>query len=185
LLGFTFTDLEMDYARGMLVVEEKMLQPSRTWNGGLSALVAEDLASLAAGFRVAVRGEGVIGQRVNMNHVSAARLGEKLIATTRCVHAGKTTQLWRVDIHAQPLPAPQTAAPADQQPNPDGAPSSDSSVGPSTSDSSDLYPQSSAAGAAATPLRLISTGDVLMMNLKPGVKRLPASSRHDALISKL
>ncbi|URE01220.1 Thioesterase superfamily [Musa troglodytarum] len=95
-LGFQYTLISPGKLTGRLKVTETCCQPFDVLNGGVSALVAESVASLgayvASGFR------RVAGVQLCTNHVKAALLGEEVEAEAKPIQVGGAIQVWEVQI---------------------------------------------------------------------------------------
>ena len=96
---------EIVSASGQLVVLRlrigaQHLQPYGIVHGGVWAVLAETAASIGASLNSSRR---VVGME---NHTSFLRaIGEgEILAVARPVHAGRTTQAWRVEIGTGELP---------------------------------------------------------------------------------
>lgn len=81
-----------------MTVQEKHLQPAGRLHGGVTALVAEHLASIAAGRNVDVSSQSIVGQTLVCNHLGSARLGDEIVAVATPEHRGRSTHLWKVDV---------------------------------------------------------------------------------------
>ena len=88
-----------DARRNMqLLVDRRTLQPAGILHGGASAALAETVGSVAAGLCVDPEQQRIVGLDINANHIRPVRDGW-VIAITRPIHVGKTTQIWEIRIH--------------------------------------------------------------------------------------
>ncbi|KAF8762688.1 hypothetical protein HU200_009217 [Digitaria exilis] len=95
-LGFEFTRVTAREVAGRLAVTETCCQPFDMLNGGVSALMAEVMASIggyvASGYR------RIAGVQLSVNHVGPARLGDVVQATATPIQLGRKIQVWEVQI---------------------------------------------------------------------------------------
>ncbi|WP_159455090.1 PaaI family thioesterase [Pseudobacteriovorax antillogorgiicola] len=98
-IGFQITDFREEDRSvvGRLVVSDHNTQPFGLLHGGVSCLVAESIASMAANFSVA-EDQAAVGQSLTANHIRSARAGDEITVTARNVHSGNRSQVWNVDL---------------------------------------------------------------------------------------
>lgn len=110
-LGLKVITARADLVVGRLEVTEAAMQPQRLLHGGVSALIAESLASEGA----CISSQGpVVGVELNCSHLRGAPMGATVIYTATLVRAGRTLQVWEVRAEQeQPTVSQQVVAPRD------------------------------------------------------------------------
>ncbi len=96
-LGMVVTEIGDDYLRGTMPVDARTHQPFGLLHGGASVALAETLGSLAGNLCLDSRQQVAVGLDINANHVRSIKSGV-VTGTARCVHLGKSTQIWQIDI---------------------------------------------------------------------------------------
>lgn len=96
-LGITVANYDPDEMQVEMEIGERHLQHLGVLHGGVSALLAESAASLAAAMSVDLRTHTVAGVDLNVTHVRAKRSGT-LLATARPLFRGRTTHVYAVEI---------------------------------------------------------------------------------------
>lgn len=100
-LGIEITEVSDNSVSGELVVDERHLRPGKIMNGGVSLVLIETLGSVSSCLFIDLKSQNSFGIQVNANHISVAKLGDKLTAKSSIVHIGRTTQIWDVTITNQ------------------------------------------------------------------------------------
>jgi 1,4-dihydroxy-2-naphthoyl-CoA hydrolase len=96
-IGIEFTEIGDDYLKATLPVDRRTKQPLGLLNGGVSAALAESVASTAANYCVDQAVCYCVGLDINANHLRPATDG-LVTATARPIHLGSKTQVWEIKI---------------------------------------------------------------------------------------
>lgn len=97
LLNIEVVEAGPERVTAIMPVTSNHHQPFGVLHGGVSVVLAESAASIG-GYLAAPSGHTAVGLEVNANHVRPVRKGQ-LTATATPLHTGRTTQVWRVEIH--------------------------------------------------------------------------------------
>jgi 1,4-dihydroxy-2-naphthoyl-CoA hydrolase len=80
-----------------LTIDDRHRQPMGWLHGGVSALLAESAASLAAAMSIEIEREEAFGVDLNITHLRSRRDG-RVVATARPLHRGRTVHVYAVDV---------------------------------------------------------------------------------------
>ena len=94
-LGIEFTEIGEQSLTATVPVDTRTVQPFGLLHGGVSALLAETLASAAAMLHCA-ENQIPVGTELNISHLKAIKNG-KATATATPLHLGKESQVWQVE----------------------------------------------------------------------------------------
>ena len=78
-------------------VTDKVKQPFGYLHGGASIALGETACSLGAAHLIDTKHFIPLGLEMNANHIASTTEGT-VYATAKVLHAGKTTQVWNIDI---------------------------------------------------------------------------------------
>jgi 1,4-dihydroxy-2-naphthoyl-CoA hydrolase len=96
-LGIRVASYDPDKMQVAMDIDHRHHQHLGVLHGGVSALLAESAASLAAAMSVDLRTHTVAGVDVNATHLRPKR-GGSLLATARPLYRGHTTHVYAVEI---------------------------------------------------------------------------------------
>jgi len=97
VLGMKLLEASQDRVSAELTVTPEICTTGQTLHGGAIMTLADFLGASATFLNIP-RDAGTTTLESKTNFISAAKVGEKVIATTEPVHKGKSTQVWRTTV---------------------------------------------------------------------------------------
>lgn len=100
-LGIKFTAYGDDWLEASMPVDHRTRQPMGLLHGGASAVLAEELGSLASHLCIDdISKYSVVGIELNCSHLRAAKAGE-VVGRVKAVKTGRRTHIWSIEIFDQ------------------------------------------------------------------------------------
>ena len=96
-LGIEMLELTPQRVVATMPVDQRTRQPFGILHGGASVALAETVASFGAVALIDRERFVAVGQEINANHLRP-KLDGVVTATAVPVHAGRTTQVWSIEI---------------------------------------------------------------------------------------
>lgn len=96
-LGIEPLEVNDEFCRGRIVVDDRHLHPGRLVHGGVWVGLGDTVAAWQT-YRHLPPGYDFTTVDLKLNAFAAGRLGDDLIATARHLHAGRSTHALAVDI---------------------------------------------------------------------------------------
>lgn len=97
-LGIEVVLCEKGHVEATMPVDHRTHQPLGLLHGGASVALAETVASVGGHFLVMEKGQYVVGQEINANHLRSVKTGS-VKAVGNVLHAGRTSQVWEIKIY--------------------------------------------------------------------------------------
>ena len=100
-LGITFTAFGEDWLEATMPVDQRTRQPMGLLHGGASAVLAEELGSLASHLCLDdISKSSVVGIELTCSHLRAAKAGE-VVGRVKAIRIGRRSHVWHIEIFDQ------------------------------------------------------------------------------------
>ena len=97
--GIKIVEANEDGLIGTMPVDHRTVQPQRRLHGGVSCVLSESLASIAANMVLDQSKYTAFGISIEANHLRPVMEGNEVKGVTKPVHIGKTIQVWETSIY--------------------------------------------------------------------------------------
>lgn len=97
LLDIEFIEIGANFIKATMPVSNKTRQPHGLLHGGASAVLAEELGSVASWLSIDRSKQMCVGIEINCNHLRKKHSGI-VTATAEPLHIGATTHVWDIKI---------------------------------------------------------------------------------------
>lgn len=100
LLDISIAEIGDDFLTLSMPVDSRHVQPYRLLHGGVSMVLVESAASIAASLCLDETKHRAVGIEINGNHLRGVQEGDGTVtATATPLHIGRSTHVWRVVIN--------------------------------------------------------------------------------------
>lgn len=99
-LGIHIIALEEKYAEAQMAVTENHQQTIGYLHGGATIALAETIGGIGS-YALLPEDEHCLGMQISASHISAAKLGDTVIAKANLIHKGRRTHVWDVNIYSE------------------------------------------------------------------------------------
>ena len=96
-LGIEILEIQKDFIRASMPVDERTVQPMGLLHGGASLALAESLGSFGSTLCIDLSTQAAVGLEISANHLRSVRKG-MVYGTARLLHFGRRTHLWETRI---------------------------------------------------------------------------------------
>ncbi|MDO5042057.1 MAG: PaaI family thioesterase [Slackia sp.] len=100
-IGGRFVEREDGRVVMLTPVVEEMLQPQGILHGGMSAYLAESVASEAANFSLDMEKEHIVGLDLTSTHLLPVALGDSIRSVATPVRQGGRVQVWKIEQYRE------------------------------------------------------------------------------------
>lgn len=97
-LGIEVTKINENSLEAIMPIDHRTVQPQRRLHGGVSCVLSETLASVAANLVINQEKYVAFGISIEANHLRPVMEGKQVKAVATPVHIGKTIQVWETKI---------------------------------------------------------------------------------------
>jgi uncharacterized protein (TIGR00369 family) len=95
-VGIEILEVGDDFVRGRMPVDARTRQPYGLLHGGMTAVLADTLASLGAAY-ACPPGQRVVGLELNASHLRGVRSGW-VAGLARPLRLGRSTHVWQIEL---------------------------------------------------------------------------------------